>query len=88
LDFLIADLAPNKERVMSRTFEISYTKNGERKTFVEQVDYFHENDEWRLVAGRFNIPIRDQHRDDKTPQTHKTMCIAAGYADVTFVEQP
>ncbi|ALI04560.1 hypothetical protein C1Y08_28660 [Pseudomonas sp. FW306-02-F02-AA] len=73
---------------MPRTFEISYTKDGKRKTFIEQVDHFYENDEWRLVAQRFHIPIRDQHREDKAPQTHKTMCIAAGYTDVAFIEQP
>lgn len=71
-----------------RTFEISYTKDGERKSFTERVDHFYENDEWQLVAARFHITIRDQHRDDKAPQTFKTMCIASGYTDVTFVERP
>ncbi|MGY2190517.1 MULTISPECIES: hypothetical protein [Pseudomonas] len=71
-----------------RTFEISYTKDGERKSFIERADHFYENDEWKLVAARFHITIRDQHRDDKTPQTFKTMCIAEGFTDVTYVEQP
>ena len=71
-----------------RTFEISYTKDGERKSFTERVDHFYENDEWQLVAARFHITIRDQHRDDKAAQTFKTMCIASGYTDVTFVERP
>ncbi|ROM84858.1 hypothetical protein BK652_09760 [Pseudomonas brassicacearum] len=71
-----------------RNFEISYTKDGERKTFAVQDDHFYENDEWRLVAQRFNIVGTDQHWGDKTPQTHKTRCLAAGYSDVTYVETP
>jgi len=72
----------------SKTFEISYTKDGERKSFIARADHFYDNDEWRLVAERFHITIKDQYRDDKTPQTFKSMCISDGFTDVTFVEQP
>ncbi len=71
-----------------RTFEISYTKNGDRKTFAKQVEHFNENDEWALVAQKFQIPFKDQLRGNEIPQTFKTVCIDAGYTDVTFVEQP
>ena len=72
----------------TRNFEISYTKNGERKTFIQQADHFYENDEWQIVAQRFSIPLKDQAWDDKTPQTFKTMCIGAGYTDVSYVKIP
>lgn len=70
-----------------RTFEISYTKNGERKNFVAQVANFYQDDEWLLVVQRFNIPLRDKHPEDE-PLTWKKLCIETGYTDVTFVEQP
>ena len=70
-----------------RTFEISYTKNGERKTFVEQVDSFNPDDEWLLVVQRFRIPLRDKHADQEA-HTWKKLCIETGYTDVTFVELP
>ncbi|MNN44136.1 hypothetical protein D3C81_1584140 [compost metagenome] len=70
-----------------RTFEITYTKNAERKTFVEQVANFYQDDEWRLVATRFNIPNRDLAQGQE-PETWKTKCISSGYTDVTFVETP
>ncbi|MGQ3321897.1 hypothetical protein ACT4MW_21395 [Pseudomonas brassicacearum subsp. neoaurantiaca] len=71
-----------------RNFEISYTKDGERKTFVEQADHFYEDDEWLLVAQRFNIPLKDQPLGDRTPQTFKTLCIGSGYTDVSYIEIP
>lgn len=73
---------------MKRTFQINYTKNGERKSFITQDDHFYENDEWRFVVERFNILGVDQAWDDKAPQTYKTRCLGAGYSDVTFVELP
>lgn len=66
-----------------RTFEITYTKNGERKSFIVQKERLLEGDEWGLLAKRFNIPLRDGE-----PQTFKTLCIASGYTDVTITEQP
>lgn len=70
-----------------RTFEITYTKDSERKSFVERVANFYQDDEWRLVTKRFNIPLRDLHPGQE-PQTSKSMCISSGYTDVTFVELP
>lgn len=70
-----------------RTFEITYTKNAERKTFVEQVPSFYQDDEWRLVAQRFKIPLRDQ-QPGEAGQSWKSMCISSGYTEVTFVETP
>lgn len=71
-----------------RTFEISYSKNGERKTFVEKAENFYEHDEWRLVAQRFYIVPEDQHPENEAPQTWKSVCLDAGYTDVSFVEVP
>ncbi|MGU9821118.1 hypothetical protein [Pseudomonas sp. LF090] len=71
-----------------RTFEISYTKDEARKTFVKQVEHFNDGDEWALVAQKFQIPFKDQSRGNKTPQTFRTVCIDTGYTDVTFVEKP
>lgn len=70
-----------------RTFEISYTKNDERKSFIEQAKQLYQNDEWRLVAQKSKIALKDLHRGED-PQTWKSMCIDAGYTDVTFVEIP
>lgn len=72
----------------TRNFEISYTKNGDRKTFVHQADHFYANDEWKIVAQRFNIPVKDKAWGDETPQTFKTMCIDSGYTDVTYTQIP
>lgn len=71
-----------------RTFEINYTKNGERKSFIAQVGHFYEDDEWSLVAQKFKIPLKDKHPDDNDLQTFKSLCIGAGYTKVTFIEQP
>lgn len=71
-----------------RNFEISYTKGGERKTFVHQADHFYSNDEWKIVAQRFSIPVKDKAWGDPARQTFKTMCIDSGYTDVSYTEIP
>lgn len=68
--------------------KLATPKDGERKTFVEQADHFYEDDEWLLVAQRFNIPLKDQPLGDRTPQTFKTLCIGSGYTDVSYIETP
>jgi hypothetical protein len=69
-----------------RTFEISYTKNGERNTFSVQTENFYDHEEWRLVASRFYLSHSNDRAEDETPQTWKSLCQDAGYTDVTFVE--
>ncbi len=71
-----------------RTFEISYTKDGQRKTFTAVTENLYDHDEWRLVAQRFYIVLKDQDPEDKTPQTWKSLCLDAGYTDVSFLEIP
>lgn len=71
-----------------RNFEISYTKDGDRKTFVHQADHFYEDDEWQVIVLRFGIPMKDQAWGSQTRQTFRTMCIDSGYTDVSYVEIP
>lgn len=71
-----------------RTFEISYTKNGERNTFSVQTENFYDHEEWRLVASRFYLSHSDDQAEGEALQTWKSLCEDAGYTDVTFVEIP
>lgn len=66
-----------------RTFEITYTKNGEEKSFIVKKDRLLDGEEWALVANRFHIPLRDGE-----PQTMKSLCIASGYTNVKLSELP
>lgn len=71
-----------------RTYEISYSKNGERKTFSVEAEKFYEHDEWRLIAHRFYLVVKEEQSESGTPQTWKSICLDAGYTDVTFLEVP